>query len=180
MAKCSFLSKIFAFGRCVISTLCTLGNHRLEKSRFAFITAVLYSSSLMTFRDADLLLMRKNLALRSGVHHSGHGLGDAQYSESFSCENWSSNQVNEWLKGFHLLSRSKCLFITFVYDSGIDDSVIPYVKNFEKAGVDGRRLLNFGNDSLRRIGVTREAVRSKILHAIGLLNYYVIFVLFFR
>ncbi|KAI1729318.1 connector enhancer of kinase suppressor of ras domain-containing protein [Ditylenchus destructor] len=72
---------------------------------------------------------------------------------NFNSETWNIFQVIEWLKG-------------------IDDGVAHYVRVFKKARVDGRRLHNFDDSYLHRIGVTREATRSKILQATSLLSYY--------
>jgi len=49
----------------------------------------------------------------------------------------------------------------------------PYIRHFVTHNITGSKLLNVDNDTLKRIGVNREASRAKIISAINLLLYYV-------
>ncbi|CAK5085870.1 unnamed protein product [Meloidogyne enterolobii] len=71
----------------------------------------------------------------------------------FQCDNWTAQQVAEWL-------------------NGVDDGMAPYIRHFVTHNITGSKLLNVDNDTLKRIGVNREASRAKIISAINLLLYY--------
>ena len=47
------------------------------------------------------------------------------------------------------------------------------IRHFITHNINGSKLLNIDGDTLKRIGVNREATRAKIISAINLLLYYV-------
>jgi hypothetical protein len=55
----------------------------------------------------------------------------------------------------------------------VDDGITPYLGHFIALGIDGKRLVNVDSDTLKRIGINREATRIKITNALNLLLYYV-------
>jgi hypothetical protein len=56
---------------------------------------------------------------------------------------------------------------------GVDDGIAPYLGHFIALDIDGSKLENIDSDSLKRIGINKEATRIKIIAAVNLLLYYV-------
>lgn len=61
----------------------------------------------------------------------------------------------------------------FLLISGVDDGIAPYLRCFIAFDINGSKLINIDSDALRRIGINKEATRTKIISAINLLVYYV-------
>uniref|UniRef100_A0AC34Q6D2 Uncharacterized protein n=1 Tax=Panagrolaimus sp. JU765 TaxID=591449 RepID=A0AC34Q6D2_9BILA len=72
---------------------------------------------------------------------------------TFQCQDWSEDQVISWLKG-------------------VDDLVLPYIRAFRKAKINGRMLLLLDDSELSSLGITSSFIREKIIHAVQLLQYY--------
>ena len=92
----------------------------------------------------------------------------------FQCEQWNVQQVSEWLKGLYTNKVKKIYVNTnVIFIEGVDDGIAPYLGHFLALNIDGSKLINIDSDSLKRIGIGREATRAKIVTAVNLLIYYV-------
>ncbi|WAR08235.1 CNKR3-like protein [Mya arenaria] len=78
---------------------------------------------------------------------------DNKMASNLFFENWTSDQVAEWLRGLDM-----------------DDAMIPYMHYFMAGNVDGKRLMMMTHSDLEKLNVLKFGHQELILEAIDLLR----------